>query len=214
MNALLLIVLPLAPEPSPEPPGGAGYCKDPQAVFEAYEKATQKRDYKTVIDCIAPAARKDYAAQIAVQALLLKGSRFANAEKAVKPMLEVMAKHGLTEKALADITVSSRDRETVKKAQAGLGKLIKRPEAFALEMLAAKGKMLKALSTGRVVRRPPMKRPPMKLEDVKVEWDKASGTMVIDLGGRQLKRQVDFLKGPNGWRMLPPTGPYAGGTRK
>jgi hypothetical protein len=200
MNAsLLALMLPLtvaAPEPGPEPPGGGKYYKTPQAVFDASEKAVQKKDYKAVVACIAPEGRKELAAELAAQAVAVLGVKVAAGEKALKPMRAVLARHGLTAKAVSGITVYPADAASMQKARAALGKLIKKPEAFAVEMMAAQEKYGEATGTTTT--------PRSTLESVKVEGKKASGTLLSAYcGAFRVKYQISFVKDPNGWRMLP-----------
>jgi hypothetical protein len=203
MNARLLALLLSLPlvalaAPSPEPPGSGKYYKTPQAVFDASGKAAEKKDYKTVIDCIAPESRKEMAAQLALQALALKGVPSPRSSKANKALTDVLDKHGLTEKAIKDIKVG-HDTASMRKARADLAKLIKKPEAFAVEMMAANAKAAEAMLPPGVT----LPKVTMKLEGVKVEGKKATGTMVGEATGLKYRLKVGFVKGTNGWRMLP-----------
>lgn len=204
MNAILLpaLLCSLAPTPEPEPPGGGVYYNTPQAVFDASRKASEKGDYMTVVDCIAPEMRRDYAASLVVQALMLKGVGLAGGDKAARPIKAVLDRHGLTDKALSGISLGSGGAGPARKARAAIAKLIKKPKAFAAEMMAAQQKWARALDLPGG-----LPKSPNKLVGVKVEGKKASGLAVMELGDTRVEYKVGFVKGPAGWRMLPQLGP-------
>src|SRR5262249_1030393 len=189
MNArlfALLLSLPLcalAAKPSAEPPGSGKYYKTPQAVFDASEKAASKKDYKTVIDCVAPEGRKELAADMAAQAIIMKTVEGPGVEKALKSIKAVMVKHGLTDKAVSSIKIEPVEVASLQKARAALGKLIKKPDAVAVEMMAAQARFGEGVARG-------LPKLTTKLLNVKVEGKKASGMMVVDYGGAQLRQKI------------------------
>jgi hypothetical protein len=196
MLYLLLVLAAPAPEPDPEP---GVYYKSPQAVFDASLKAAEKKDFKAAVECIAPEARREYAASMAASMLMLKNlpidlPDLADMRKALR---EVMDKHGLTEKATDGINVGTSPYGDAKTREK-LGKLIKKPEAFLLDILSAQDKAQKKLKILA-----DLGKPVMKLTDLKVEGNKAKGVIVATLTGFETKLKVSFVKKANGWRMIP-----------
>jgi hypothetical protein len=181
-----------APTPT-EPAKGKTY-KTPQEVFAAAMAFQRKKDFKAMVDCVAPEAQKDMAAGLALAALSIKEGNKDEIRKALKPLFDVLDRHGLTEKATKDIQTGD-DPKTVEKSRAKLRKLIKAPAAFAVEYLSAQDRV----GAGE---RPGETR--VKLKGVKVKGDRASATMVIDFGGsKELEQPIEFVRIGGGWKLIP-----------
>lgn len=182
-----------AQEADPEPPSRTTSYKTPQACFEASIKASQKKDFKTAVDCLAPSTHKDVAAQTALMMLGMKnlGEEFS---KTFKPVFEVMEKHGLTEKATKDIKTT--DPKAAMKTLAGL---IKKPTPFLVELMAAQDKAAAGLNGGLGV----IQNLKYKLADVKVKGDKATATLEMSFNGSDMKQPMEFVKFRGGWKMMP-----------
>jgi hypothetical protein len=196
----LLLIAPLlslrADEPDPEPSLSGKVYKSPQAVFDGYMTASEKKDYKAALACLTPAAQKDMAAYLAFIALSMKSVGVEEIVKAFKPMLDVMDKHGLTEKATKDIKVSfAADKQEQQKARTAISKLIKKPIPFAIDMMKVQVE-LKPFGGDQF-------KPKIKLEEVKIDGTRATGLMVVEVQGQQSKQKVNFAKLGSGWKMIP-----------
>ncbi len=189
MALTLLCSLLASAAPDAEP--GAMF-KTPQAVFTAMQKASAKKDFASAVACIAPTARKDVAAQLAAHALALRSSDNPAVVKAAKPMLDVLAKHGLTEKATGRFDAS--DMAAARKKAAAL---IKKPDAFAADMMAAQDRMTAAVGLGGA----PL--PKMKLAELKIDGARAGAVIVTEIGGAEVRQPIRFVRTPDGWRVLP-----------
>jgi hypothetical protein len=109
-----------------------------------------------------------------------------------------MDKHGLTEKATREVKESKDPKENEKAKKAAL-ELVKDPEAFLADFLAAFD------SIGGVKDENKVKE---KLTDVKTDGDKATGTIVRTFKGKddkevEVKEEVRFVKVDGSWRMIP-----------
>ena len=174
--------------------------KTPQEVFDAAEDAEAKKDSKTMAACLAPESQKEFAALLAV--LAVEKRRMAKDEKdadkraalvkAAKPANEVLDKHGLTEKATKDVKFAETPKEN-KQIRKALDELIKKPEAFLADMLAASDFIGGDKD-----------KPKSKLTGVKIDGDKATGVVVTEGKdkGKERKEPVKFVKVNGGWRIL------------
>src|SRR3954452_1492249 len=126
-----------------EPKYKAKIYKTPKDCFEAVLAASEKRDARTLVDCFTPDAVKQMAGDLASQGFFLRdqaeGKAFKDKEKGkpdeetakrLKPMLDVLDKHGLTEKATKDLR--PKGFRASKKEREALLKLVKDPAAFAI----------------------------------------------------------------------------------
>lgn len=183
-----------ARDDDPEPPSRTKSYKTPQAVFDAQVVALQKRDYRTLIDCVAPASHKEMAGLMAYGFLMSRKQGGDEAAKLIKPLAEVMDRHGLTDKATRDIKTD--DQEAAVKA---LSKLIKKPTAFAVDLTAALFKMMEA-QPGAAAKLAEVK---YKLEGLEISGDRATASAVASLDGNEFKQRVKFVKVRGGWKLLP-----------
>jgi hypothetical protein len=182
----------------PEPPYRTRRYASPKACFDAYAKATEKKDYKTAFDCLSPEAQKDQAAFTVYALSSLPANLPDEFKKMYKPVLDVLDKHGLTEKARKDFKGDGFAMKMPEKARLGLRKLIKKPQALLLDLTAAQEKMMKDGGLPAV-----QANPKFTLNDLKVKGDKASGKMVMSFSGTELKQSVEFVKLNVGWKMVP-----------
>jgi hypothetical protein len=184
----------------PEPPYFTKRYSSPQTCFDAYAKASDKGDHKTAFDCLSPEAQKDTAAFTVYTMLSIKDNVPEEFKKTFKPVFDVMAKHGLTDKALKDFKADVNVMKMPEKTRLGLRKLIKKPLALMLDLSAAQEKVQKEGGFGLPA---PQVKPKTTLSDLKTKGDKASGTMVVSYGGFETKQAVDFVKLNVGWKMVP-----------
>lgn len=202
-----------------EPPTKVKIYKTPQAVYDAFWGALKKKDFKTAIDCLAPDSLKQAAVDLAFQGVREReggfrpvpkdakdGGEKMKPDEKMKPVFEVLDKHGLTEKVTKDIPRTPFGRGS-KKARADMAALIKKPEAFTLDMLKALDKARPGMIGGGGDRS-------QKLEDVKIEGDKAKGNVVHTfefkdkdkVGKNEFKQAIEFVKVNGGWRVDPDAG--------
>lgn len=194
-----------APAQEPKDKSKPGFYDTPQACFDAFVTAFVKKDAKTWAAALTPEARDDVAGELA--AVLVSGRAKAKAEtgpeakerrEKFRPLLAVMDKHGLTEKATKGVTWDSEANEKQRAAarKAAL-KPVKDSEAFLAEAWATLDKLgLPAADTYTSG----------SLKDVKADGERASGTATVTSQGRQLDETVTFVKVGGGWRLSPPAG--------
>jgi hypothetical protein len=122
-------------------------------------------------------------------------------------MQRVLTKHGLTEKALAEIKVTYSDERSRNAGRAAIGGLIRDPMAFVHDLLAADRAVRGTFGPARML---PFDSKSAKLEALKVNGAHASATLVANYKGGFWKRQeVQFIRGRNGWRLLPLSSPVS-----
>lgn len=194
------LVLALALSASAQKDSAKAY-KTPQEVFDAHQAAEEKDDHRTLLGCLTADAQKDTAvtlgASFAAGRSMLEESGEEQVKKAlaaVKPIYDVLDKHGLTVKVTKGL--ESKDaKERAKARKAALGAL-KDPGKFLTELFAAASKAKMARYRGDA--------PKTKLTDVKVSGDKATGTLERTSVGRDsqqkvTKEAVKFVKKGDGW---------------
>jgi hypothetical protein len=183
--------------PTPQPSGYA----TPQALFDAVVAAEKKKDFKTLVDSLTPEALNEMASQMAVFGMMQQAAPKAPGKDKDKPqdkpspVLAVMDKHGLSSEVTKKIKVDFTP-EGMEKAQREVGKLIKEPAAFTTDMLAASEQ-----KDGP--KKPPAQEEDPKLTDLKVNGDKATGTVVRKVAGKEVKEPVEFVKVGGGWKLNP-----------
>lgn len=220
LAGLLLAVVALASAAQePEPPTKVKIYKTPQAAYDAFWASLKKKDFKTALDCLAPESLKQAAMDLAFQGIREREGGFrpvpkdakdggdkGKPDERMKPVFEVLDRYGLTEKATRDIPRAGFGRPS-KKARADVAALIKKPEAFTLDMLKALDKARPGMIGGG-------DRANQKLEDVKIEGTKAKGNVVHTfefkdkdkVGKNEFKQPIEFVKINNGWRVVPDAG--------
>lgn len=165
----------------------------PQEVFTAAFNAVSRKDIKTFVTCYSPEAQKEMAGDEALGGLRFREilQRKGNEKflEKFKPVLAVLDRHGLTEKATKDLNELDRA-----KASAAALKLIKDPAAFLVDYMEAR---VKANPGGEEEDLKP------KLADVKVEGNKAKGMLVVTIDGRESKVPMEFVKAGAGWKIGP-----------
>src|SRR5262249_653504 len=111
LGGVLVGVSAFAQEPEPRE---KKVYKTPQAVFDPMLAAENGKEFKTVVECVAPEARGDMAAGYALMALNIKEGNTDDLRKAFKPMFDVLDKHGLTQKATKDIPLGDEEKAVAK----------------------------------------------------------------------------------------------------
>jgi hypothetical protein len=217
LAGLLLSALALSvPAQDVEPKRNVKLHKTPKDCFEALMAASEKRDARAMVDCFTPEAIKQMAGDVAGQSFFFRdqaeGKLFKDKDvakpdeatlKRLKPVLEVLDKHGLTEKATKDL--KPKGFRPTKKEREALLKLIKKPEQFVVDFMNAQEK-----GSTRPARKD---APKPTLADLKIDGDKATANLVIYLQlpsadkdkaeKREIKQPITFQKIDGGWRVNP-----------
>jgi hypothetical protein len=218
LAGLLLAALALSvPAQDVEPKRNTKLYKTPKDCFEAVLAASEKKDARAMVDCFTPEAVKQIAGDLAGQSFFMRdqaeGKQFKDKDvakpdeetlKRLKPLLDVLDKHGLTAKATKDLRPKTTFRPTKKEREALL-KLVKKPEQFVVDYMTAQAK---AETTPR-----PKDAPKPKLADVKIDGDKATANVVVTFSSpakdkdkdekREIKQPIKFEKIDGGWRVNP-----------
>jgi hypothetical protein len=163
----------------------------PEEAFRAFMAAGEKEDWKTACECLTDETRDKLAAGLIFGGMLATGSARTEEEKAkLKPIEDVLAKHGLTKTGKAPAGPKVDLEQGIMRLVAS----IEDRSAFIAEFLAA----LKQASDD------PTKNPlagDVKLEDVKVQGDSATGIAVAKVDGREARQPLNFKKVGGGWRI-------------
>jgi hypothetical protein len=183
--------------------------RTPQEVFDAAKKALQKEDWKTFCGTLTNDSRDMFAFPMVMLPVMMKGfAKFFPEEKRkeflakLKPLEEVLAKHGLTEEALNKMELAKPAGKGLDAMKEALGKLlapVKDRCAFFADMMKAFQKMDDKKGKGGVILRDG------ELKDVKIEGDKAKGVFVRQEGGKEQRDPIQFARVDGSWRIdLPP----------
>jgi hypothetical protein len=184
--------------------GGATY-RTPEEVFEAAKKAIAREDWKGFCATLTDDSRDMLAGGLAMMPLMAKGfAKFAGEEKEkeilakLKPLTEVLNKHGLTEETLnkmKDEKPAGLDPEAIRKGLKRLVSPIKDRCAFVAEMAAALKKM-----GGKKDQGAPLPKD-AELKDLKIEGDKAKGVVVSKADDKEKRDPIEFRKVGGGWKI-------------
>ncbi len=184
--------------------GGYG---SPEAVFEAAKEAVQEEDWERFCGCVTPETRDEMAAGMLFIAVLAKGfsgmtarggpEKVQEAEEKLKPVMDVLEKHGLNEETLKNLvpqgqmTPGRPDNERLQQMLAP----IKNRNKFIADMMTA---MLQ-LDDG--ARRASLMVADDTLEDVEVGEDSATGFIVQTRNGKERRGQITFKKVDGSWKI-------------
>jgi hypothetical protein len=187
--------------------------KTPQEVFAAAKAAAKKNDVKAFYQTLTPESREKLTAMSAMMGVMTKAfSAFdttGKAEEKIKPIVDAMKKHGLTDEAMKKVkplTPTSTPKEVAASLKQLAG-MVKDPPGFIGDMMAAMKKVdpkaegLEALARAR-------------LEDVKIDGDKATGTTIGKKGDKEEKQPLKFEKIAGSWRIVLPDPPGRKGPPK
>jgi hypothetical protein len=183
--------------------------KTPQAVFEAAKTAAKKKDMRTFVGCLTPDSQKLFTGQLVLAGVLTKA--FAGLDpsgklkEVVKPIDDLMAKHGLTEEALKKFKPSKDPKETGK-AMRAMADLIKDRTGFCVEIAALFEKSMPKKGKAAFENE--------ELKDVKIDGDKAKGVLVSKDGEKERKVPIDFAKIGGGWKLVMPEAPIRPGPKE
>jgi hypothetical protein len=200
----------------------AAVYKTPQEVYDALFDAMEKSQARAMVGCLTPEAQKKFAIDSALYGIRLHALQGDEKAKALltksRPLLDVMAKHGVDEKAAKALAVKGKaptaaERDAILKA-------IKDPVAFSVDYAAAD------FAVNPRAKEDVQK---LKLEGVKVEGDKATAYVVVGKvkekvkvkeGDREVEKEVErdakqpfeFERIDGSWRIDPAVEPEEGPT--
>lgn len=179
----------------------------PQAVFEAAKAATAEKDWKTFAGCLTEESRDVFAGGLVMMTGMIKafsvgfaGPEGAEEAKAkIKPLDDVLAKHGLTEevmkKAEPKQPPGGGDPEAMTKALRAMAAPIDDRTAFIADVFAAFEKIgdspadeMDMLANAT-------------LADVEIDGETATGTVIQRQNGQEKKEPIEFRKVDGSWRI-------------
>jgi hypothetical protein len=187
--------------------GGRGTTyRTPQEAFDAAKKAIAREDWKGFCATLTDDSRDVLAGGMVMVPLMIKGfAKLAPEDKQkellakLKPLEDVMAKHGLTEEALAkmpkDEKPGGKGPEAIKQAFKKLLAPVKDRSAFVADMIAAMKKM-----DPKQAKEGPLPAD-AELKDVKIEGDTAKGMIVTKKGGQEKRAPIDFRRIDGSWKI-------------
>jgi hypothetical protein len=185
--------------------GGGGH-KTPEDAFKAARTSLEKEDWKGFSDCLTDDSRDQMAGGFVMIGVMMKlvGSPGGDEAKAkLKPIDDVLAKHGLTDEVMKKMPDEKpgKDPESAKKAMKKLVEPIKDKGAFIADMMAA----MKKMGDGKKENSIPLPKD-AELKDVKIEGDTAKGFVVT----KEKKEPIEFRKVGGGWKIEMPMDPLKG----
>jgi hypothetical protein len=174
--------------------GGVEY-KTPEEAFEAFKTAAKDKDHKKFMNCLTPESQEQMAAMLVFSASFMSGfaemDKTGEAKKKMKPIADVMEKHGLTEEVLKKQPEVKPGKEDPAKAMKPLLDLIKDKPAFCVDMLTAmdqtgqKGGFSEGAASAT-------------LKDVKIDGDTATGKVSSE---KKKDEPIEFKKIGNSWKI-------------
>jgi hypothetical protein len=176
---------------------GKGKTYDsPQAVFDAMVAASAKEDWPGMMNCLTDESQDKLTFAVAFMGSLMK--QFAGFDKdkgaeAAKAIDEAFKKHGMSEAQLAHLGKDmSPDIQSMRKVI----EPIKDKPGFVADVLGALKKLGNKEGTPQQFSG--------TLTDLKVNGDKATGTVVRNVAGKETKEPVEFKKVGSGWKIEMP----------
>jgi hypothetical protein len=175
--------------------GGVEY-KTPEEAFEAFKTAAKDGDHKAYLNCLTPESQDE-----AVVGMLgvvvwmrstMEGDKTGEAKKKMKPVSDVLEKHGLTEEDLKPQPPAKAGEEGHMKAMKGLLPKIKDKPAFYADLIAA---LEEGEKKGQKKGDPGMGE--ATLEGLKIDGDKATAK----IGTGKNAEPIVFRKIGNGWKI-------------
>jgi hypothetical protein len=184
----------------------AGAHATPEDVFKTAKAAADKEDWKGFCDCLTDDSRDTFAGGMAFAGVMMKafgelGGKEAGAK--LKPIDDVLTKHGLTEENLKKMEKGPPlgAEKDMAKAMKELVAPVKDRSAFVADMVAA----LKQVGE-KGKDQPPFPKDAV-LKDVKIDGDSAKAMVVSQQGGAERSEPIEFRKVGAGWKIELPTGP-------
>ncbi len=187
--------------------GGTGATyRTPEEVFEAAKKAIAREDWKGVCATFTDNTRDMLAGGLAMMPLMAKGfAKLAGEDKEkemlekIKPLTDVLAKHGLTDAVLKKMEKQGdkgeKGEEAIRKGLKRLVGPIKDRCAFIAEMITVLKK-----ADGKGLKDGPLPKD-AELKDLKVDGDHAKGTVVSTVSGKEKRDPIEFRKIGGSWKI-------------
>jgi hypothetical protein len=178
--------------------------RTPQEVFEAAKKAAQREDWKGVCATLTDDSRDMLAGALVMTPLRFKaraklaGPREKDILAKLKPLDDVLARHGLSETVLNNILAAQADTDPKDAIKLSVKKLlapIRDRCAFIADMFNA----LKTVNESKA-RRGPINAD-AELHDVKIKDDRAAGVIVTKMGGKEQREPIEFRKVAGSWKI-------------
>jgi hypothetical protein len=186
--------------------GGGTTYRTPQEVFKAAKKALQREDWKGFCATLTDDSRDTLAGGLALMPLMAKGfAKLAGEDKEkeilakLKPLEDVMTRHGLTEAVLNKMKEEKKepgkDPEAIRRGLKKLVSPIKDRSAFIAEMVAAMKKIdEKKADTAPLPR-------DAQLKDLKITGDKAKANVVSMRDGKEKSDPIEFRRINGSWKI-------------
>jgi hypothetical protein len=178
--------------------------RTPEEVFEAAKMAARKEDWKGVCATLTDDSRDLLAGALVLTPLRFKaraklaGPREKDILAKLKPLDEVLARHGLSETVLNNILAAQAEtdpREAIKLPVKRLLAPIRDRCAFIADMFNT----LKKVDESKA-RRGPINAD-AELKDVKIKEDRAAGVIVTRTGGKEQREPIAFRRVQGSWKM-------------
>jgi len=191
--------------------GKATVYKSPQEVFEAWKQALKKNDTAAVLRCTPGidymAVNSTIGAFMDIGMKRIAGGDKKEAEAKTKQLKALMAKHGLTE---AHWKKLGEDKELIAKvsrpgtdpddpAFKKLMEPVKDRAAYLVDLMKfMEGKEGKPglQEEGKLLEK-------ARLVDVKIDGDKAKGTVIVNVKGKEIRAPFEFRKEDGSWKIQP-----------
>lgn len=185
-----------------------GGYRSPEAVFAAAKEAAEEEDWERFCGCITPESRDQFAGVLVFFAVITKGAsgmaafggpdRAQEAEEKMKPVMDVMAKHGLDEDTLKNMSPQGPmgpggpDKDHLQEMLAP----IKNRNKFIADMIT----VMKEVGN-REDSIPSPWESDARLEDVETGEDSATGYVVQTKNGNERRNKIAFAKVDGSWRI-------------
>ncbi len=180
---------------------GCSSASTPEAAYANLKDAADKKDIKRVMGCMTTESQDQMAGTLAFAGMMRKGMSEmpgmpADTKASVKKVAEVMAKHGLTDEYLKSL--DGKKKAAFNPADFG-GALkditapVKDKPAFVADMFAAMPQKDGAPAAFDIQYK--------GLKDVKITGDKATGTAVQVMKGKESETPMNFVKQNGSWKI-------------
>jgi hypothetical protein len=185
-----------------------GKHRSPEAVFLAAKEAAEQEDWEGMCECITPESRDQFAGMLLFGAVMMKGmSGFAalggpekvqEVEEKFKPVMDVLAKHGLDEETLENMKPQGRmmpgsaDNDRLQQVLAP----VKNRNKFVADMIAA---MQQVSNRERTI--PSPWESDATLVDLEIGENSATGYIVQTKNGNERRDKIAFTKIDGSWKI-------------
>jgi len=185
-----------------------GGHRSPESVFEAAKSAVQEKDWEGFCECLTPESRDQLAGVLLFSAVMAKGfsglaalggpEKAQEAEEKLKPLMDVLAEHGLDEATLENMRSEGRmtpgraDNDRLQQVLAP----VKNRNKFVADMMT----VMQQVSDRSL---PSPMGPDARLEDLEVGDDSATGYIVQTRNDKENRDKIAFKKVDGNWLIDP-----------